>query len=171
MRNMYAGLVGSKVVVVTIEREDIESQNTGPALASLNRLITSKQALEASNGTISLLMSGYDNDPRELHLIPEVRAYFQALDEEFPFWFHICTRIEHSLRMVFTMLVELTPVALDAPPGAIGYRFSNDDLNAFVQQRLMAMRALHVSHGFDPEQSERIAELVVNYFSSIIGEG
>lgn len=170
MRNLYAGLVGSKVVIVTIERNDIERQNTAPALESLERLIASRQALEASNGTISLMVSGYDDDPRELHLIPEVRCYFQVLDDQFPFWCHICTRIEHSLRMVFTMLAELTPVALEDPPGAIGYRFSNDDLNAFVEQRLMAMQTLHARHGFDPKESEQIAELVINYFSSIIGE-
>jgi hypothetical protein len=149
---------------VTIQRDDIASHNTGPALTSLEQLITSREALEASNGTISLLVSGYDDDLRELHLIPEVRAYFQELDEQFPFWFHVCTRIEHSLRMVFTMLVELTPVALEDPPGAIGYRFSNDDLNAFVQQRLLAMRALHASNGFDQKKSERIVDLVTNYF-------
>jgi hypothetical protein len=169
IRNMYAGLVGAKVVVVTIPREDIESRNAEPALASLERLIASREALEASNGTISLLVSGYDDDPRELHLIPEVRAYFLDLDDQFPFWFHVCTRIEYSLRMVFTMLADLTAVALDDPPGAIGYRFSNDDLNDFVGQRLVAMRSLHASEGFDVKESDRIAELVVSYFSAVAG--
>ena len=170
MHNLYSGLVGSKVVVITLERDEIERQDTAPVLESLKRLTASRQALEASNGTISLMVSGYDEDPRELHLIPEVRHYFQLLDDQFPFWCHICTRIEHSLRLVFTMLVELTPIALEEPPGAIGYRFSNDDLNVFVEQRLMAMQSLHARHGFDAVESERIAELVVNYFSSIIGE-
>lgn len=169
MLNIYRGLVGSKVVVVAIQREDIDTGNTGPALTSLERLIESREALEASNGTISLIVSGYDDDPRELHLIPEVRAYFQELDERFPFWFHVCTRIEHSLRMIFTMLVDMAPVALEDPPGAIGYRFSNDDLNDFVGQRLMAMRTLHASHKFDEEEGERIADLIISYFSNVAG--
>ncbi|HJV73679.1 MAG TPA: chlororespiratory reduction 6 domain-containing protein, partial [Noviherbaspirillum sp.] len=93
-RNLYGGLVGTKVVVITIQREDIERRKIEPALSSLNRLIDSQEALEASNGTISLMVSGYDDDPRELHLIPEVRTFFLELDEQFPFWFHVCTRIE-----------------------------------------------------------------------------
>ncbi|WP_084199139.1 chlororespiratory reduction 6 domain-containing protein [Noviherbaspirillum autotrophicum] len=169
MRNLYGGLVGTKVVVITIQREDIERRDLEQALASLNRLIDSREALEASNGTISLMVSGYDNDPRELHLIPEVRAFFQELDEQFPFWFHVCTRIEHSLRMIFAMLADLEPVALDDPPGAIGYQFSNDDLNDFVGQRMIAMRALHATHKFDVDESERIADLVISYFSNVAG--
>jgi hypothetical protein len=167
MHKIYGGLVGSKVAIVTVPRERIETGDTAPVLASLERLIASREALEASNGTISLLVNGYDADPRELHLIPEVRRYFQALDEQFPFWFHVCTRIEHSLRMLLTMLVELTPVALEDPPGAIGYRFSNDDLNDFVRQRLIAMRVLHASHRFDQRESDQIAELVISYFSAV----
>lgn len=168
MQNLLTGLVGSKVVIVTIPREDIERHNVAPALASLSKLTESRQALESSNGTITLLVSGYDNDPRELHLIPEVRRYFQALDQQFPFWFHICVRIEHSLRMIFTMLADLEPIALEQPAGAIGYSISNDDLNTFVGLHLEAMRGLHVKYGFDPMESDRTANLEENYFTTLI---
>jgi len=47
------------------------------------------------------------------------------------------------------MLVDQAPIVLDNPPGAIGYRFSNGGLNDFLQQRLLAMRSLHASEGFD----------------------
>lgn len=168
--NLYAGLIGSKVVVVTITREDIEACNTAPALRSLNRLVDSREALEASNGTISLLISGYDDDPRELHLIPEVRTYFQRLDENFPFWFHVCTRIEHTLRLLFMLLADLTPVVHPTDAASTTYYFANDDLHLFISQRMEAMDSLHAKYGFSEEKSQRIGELVLNYFESLIVE-
>jgi hypothetical protein len=165
MQNAYSGLVGSKVVIATIERDDIVRCDIEPALAALNKLVESAGALTNSNGTISLLVSGYDNDPRELHTIPEVRAYFQALDAKFPYWFHVCTRIDHSLRMLFMMLVELKPVTM---AGAVSFQFANDDLHAFLLQRLQAMDSLHARNGFSEEESLRITELVMNYFESVI---
>lgn len=136
---------------------------------ALNKLVESREALEASNGTLALLISGYDEDPRELHEIPEVRAYFKQLDALFPYWFHVCVRIENTLQLLLTLLIELTPVALDDPPGAIGYRFAHDELNRFVQKRLDAMEALHLFHGFDQATSQRIRELVINYYSALVG--
>jgi hypothetical protein len=168
IHNLYAGLIGSKVVVVTITREDIEACNTAPALRSLNCLVDSMEALEASDGTISLLVSGYDDDPRELHLIPEVRAYFQRLDENFPFWFHVCTRIEHTLRLLFMLLADLTPAARADDPSSTSYYFANDDLHLFISQRMDAMDSLHAKYGFSEEKSQRIGELVLNYFESLI---
>lgn len=168
MHNAYSGLVGAKVVVVTIPRDDIVRRNTGPALASLNKLVESPEALAASNGTISLMVGGYDSDPRELHMIPEVRDYFNALDDDFPYWFHVCTRIEHSLRLLFMMLADLTPVTNVNNSGAVGMQFAHDDLNDFIHSHCDAMDSLHAKHGFPQEENQRITGLVMNYFVSLI---
>jgi hypothetical protein len=166
MQHPYSGLIGGHVTVVTIAREDIERGNVDAAVASLNKLVTSKAALEASNGTISLLVGGYDQDPRELYMIPEVRAYFQALDAAFPYWFHVLARLEHSLRMVFMLLVDLTPVP--SPDGSVQAQFANDDLHTFLEDHFQAMDSIHGTYGFSEEENARITELVMNYFDSVI---
>jgi hypothetical protein len=167
MANAFSGLVGPHVTIVTISRADIESGHTDAALASLNKLVASKSALEASNGTISLLINGYDADPRELHMIPEVRRYFEELDAAFPYWFHVCTRVEHSMRMLFMLLVDLTPV--QSRDGSVNMQFANDDLHEFLERHFQAMDSIHGKHGFSEEENARITELVMNYFDSLIG--
>jgi hypothetical protein len=157
----------SKSMTKRTRRNHASGFKANVALAALNKLVESASALTNSNGTISLLVSGYDNDPRELHTILEVRVYFQALDAQFPYWFHVCTRIDHSLRMLFMMLVELKPVTM---AGAVRFQFANDDLHAFLLQRLQAMDSLHAKHGFSEEKSLRITELVMNYFESVIDD-
>lgn len=166
MSHPFSGLVGQHVTIVTVARADIERDNIDAALTSLNKLVESKAALEASNGTISLLVSGYDTDPRELHMIPEVRAYFEQLDAAFPYWFHILTRIEHSLRLVFMLLVDLTPVP--SRDGSVNAQFANDDLHDFLDRHFDALDSIHGKFGFPEEENARITELVMNYFDALI---
>lgn len=168
MTNALTGLVGSHLVVTTITRADIEAQNVVPALASLNKLVASKQALDASNGTISLMVSGYDDDPRELYVIPEVRQYFHVLDDQFPYWFHVCARIDHTLRLLLMMLVEIEQVPQSPESSSAEARFSNDDLHLFLLHHIQTMNTLHTRHGFDEETSAKIGELVISYFESLI---
>lgn len=166
MHTPYSGLVGSHVVIATIDRTDIESNNIVPACAALNRLVESVEALVNSNGTISLMVSGYDDDPRELHMIPEVRDYFVALDADFPYWFHICTRMDHTLRMLFMMMADPLPALNEN--GTVQYLIANDDLNEFLNRRMEAIDMLHAKFGFDEAENQRIGELVINYFTSLI---
>jgi hypothetical protein len=91
MHKIYGGLVGSKVAIVTVPRERIETGDTAPVLASLERLIASREALEASNGTISLLVNGYDADPRELHLWID-----HGLKDGLPSWMIVIQRLDRS---------------------------------------------------------------------------
>jgi hypothetical protein len=37
-------------------------------------------------GKFSFMVSGYDDDPREIYEIDEVRQYFTFLDKTFPYW-------------------------------------------------------------------------------------
>lgn len=166
MHTPYSGLVGSHAVITQISRNDIESHNVAPASVALNRLTESLEALEKSNGTISLVVSGYDDDPRELHMIPEVCAYFRALDADFPYWFHVCSRMDHTLRMLFMMMTDLMPSLSEN--GTVQYLIENDALNEFVHQRLDAMDMLHAKLGFDEAENQRIGVLVINYFNSLI---
>jgi hypothetical protein len=35
-------------------------------------------------------IEGYDSDPREIHLIPEVRRFYSAFHEAWPYWLYFC---------------------------------------------------------------------------------
>lgn len=125
MQHPFSGLVGDYVTVVTIPRSDIEVANIDATLESLNKLVESKEALEASNGSISLLVSGYDKDSRELHMIPELRQYFE--------------------------LVDLTP--LSEPNGPVNVKFSNDDLRAFLERHFQTMDSAYGKFRFSGKKT------------------
>ena len=35
-------------------------------------------------------IEGWDDDPREIHLVPEIRRFYSAFHEAWPFWLYFC---------------------------------------------------------------------------------
>ena len=57
---------------------------------------------------------GYDADPREIYLIPEVRRFYQAFHRAWPFWLYFCDVNQDGLRaMVFCCLNSLAEIKRD----------------------------------------------------------
>lgn len=74
------------LLCVVVSRQEVESLDTGPALSVLRRLLETPQTALAHMEGVDIAFHGYDDDPRELSEVPEVRDYVHALDEQFPFW-------------------------------------------------------------------------------------
>lgn len=43
-------------------------------------------------------VEGYDNDPREIHLIPEIRRFYSGFREAWPYWLYFCNLDVDTLR-------------------------------------------------------------------------
>ncbi len=68
------------------DRSDIEALRTEPVLSELRSLLRNDMC-QRFRQRVSLGVSGYDADPRELFQIPEVCRWMAAVDQEWPFWF------------------------------------------------------------------------------------
>ena len=53
------------------------------------------------------MFEGWDDDPRELYEIPEVRKYFFELNNQWSYWFHFCEKFSITLGLVMSLLVPL----------------------------------------------------------------
>jgi hypothetical protein len=53
------------------------------------RLPVGKQ-LGAMMNHLALFIEGYDDDPREIYAIPEVRKFYQELWQRWPYWLYFC---------------------------------------------------------------------------------
>ena len=42
-------------------------------------------------GSLVFCVEGYDGDPREVHIIPEVRKFYAAFHEAWPYWLYFAT--------------------------------------------------------------------------------
>jgi hypothetical protein len=67
---------------VGISRQEVESGDTS-VLSALLRLLDKESAI-LYREMADIAVYGYDDDPRELYEVPEVRDFVRKLDAEFP---------------------------------------------------------------------------------------
>lgn len=79
------------LVIYIIPREDIESLNIDNTIGFFERLLATKSLAKSLQGKIDFAIDGYDDDPRELWQIPEVRSWFKAVEKPAKHWFYFLT--------------------------------------------------------------------------------
>ncbi|MDD2708098.1 MAG: hypothetical protein PHV34_08820 [Verrucomicrobiae bacterium] len=77
--------------------------------------------LRAMLGSMVFCVEGYDDDPREVHSIPEVRRFYSAFHEAWPYWLYFCNLSEvGSLKaMTFCCIQTLAVLKVDAEPSVL----------------------------------------------------
>ena len=76
----------SDYIVLQISQEAIQNCDTSEYVTLLNGATDSLQSFESAFQRYVFLISGYDDDPRELYQIPEVVEFITALNGKLPFW-------------------------------------------------------------------------------------
>jgi hypothetical protein len=62
-------------------------------------------------------VEGYDHDPREVHSIPEVRRFYAAFHQAWPYWLFFCDLDTEALRMmVMCCLPSIAALKVDGRP-------------------------------------------------------
>ena len=63
------------------------------------------------------VIEGYDDDPREIHTIPEIRKFYQALHHAWPYWLYFCNLDQDGLKMMTLCCLEsITAIKVDGNP-------------------------------------------------------
>jgi hypothetical protein len=87
-------------------------------------------------------IEGWDNDPRKIHLTPEIRRFFSAFREAWPFWLYFCNLDGDMLRsMVMCCLRDVSTVQVDGN-NKVAIAFDALDLLNFIKQDFMPMNAM-----------------------------
>ena len=94
-------------LVVAVSRQEVESGLTTPALSTLRKLMESPELARSFFERVEVTFFGYDNDPRELFEIDEVRSFVRKIDDEFPFWLFFLSKRHTGLQCL--MLCKLPP--------------------------------------------------------------
>ena len=84
----------------------------------------------SAEGTVTLVFHSYDDDPRELEAIPEVREWFTKLFEAWPYWSFFASRIAQTVPLVLSLL--LSGEAVAGEPGMVGWCFDLDELKPLL---------------------------------------
>jgi hypothetical protein len=97
---------------------DLEATLSGDITRALSilQVISGSTAIAiATEGSLTLVFDGFDDDPRELGDIPEVRAWFTKLATAWPYWSFFANRTDHTISILLTFLLPGTHVTADEP--------------------------------------------------------
>jgi len=145
-------------LVIHASRAEIESGDIQPALTMLEKLL-SPEVARRTRGRLIFGVYGYDDDPRELYQISEVRAWMHKLDRAFPYWFYFMDTGPHStLPFVAFSLCRIEKV----PGGSI---IPPDELARFMAAHFMAMNQLAAKFGDAKEDTDARSREIGKFFA------
>ena len=121
-----------------VEREDFSHFLS---LYAPEKLPSGRRLREMMN-TMMFGIEGYDDDPREIHSIPEVRQFYTAFHRAWPYWLYFCNlETEAFQMMVFSCLPSLVVVQVADNP-KVGVEYDRLELLRFISGDFGHMNAM-----------------------------
>lgn len=121
-----------------VERGDF---NHFLSLYAPDKLPSGRRLREMMNGFV-FCIEGYDSDPREIHLIPEIRRFYSAFHEAWPYWLYFCNLDADTLRAM--AMCCLTSVNTMQVEGQVKMAITCDplDLIKFIKRDFLSMNLM-----------------------------
>jgi hypothetical protein len=101
------------------------------------------------------VFSGYDDDPRELEAVPEVRERFAKLFKAWPYWSFFASRTDQTVPLVLTLLLPGETVAGEF--GLVGWEFDPDELKPLLFKMFAHQNELIERLEIDEDVNERVS--------------
>jgi hypothetical protein len=110
-----ANVLNCDFLTVVISRQQVETGNISEPLGVLRQLLNREAAIKFCE-RVEIGVAGFDDDPRELYEIEEVRSFVYKLDSEFPYWLYFLTKRGTGLSFIMSCFCPpfLTPEAQTA---------------------------------------------------------
>jgi len=92
----------SEPVVLMISRREIEQADLASVLSRLKIFLATREDAWRYRGQMTLVVDGYNHDPRELVDIPEVRTLLRRLEPEWPYWAFFFNQVDDSIKLLLS---------------------------------------------------------------------
>lgn len=147
-------------IYLVFSRDQVEAQDISEPLQVLRQLTGNPEKAVSACGRISLVIDGYNADPRELFEIPDVRRYIKAIDDLWPYWFFFLSQADDSIKILESCLCD----SIEVVPGVAS--IDTVQLNDALTRHFSAMdyycEAINLPEYRIQEISEGIISLISN---------
>jgi hypothetical protein len=92
----------SEPAVLMISRREVEAADLASVLSRLKVFLATREDAWRYRGQMTLVVDGYNNDPRELVDIPEVRALLRGLEAAWPYWAYFFNQVDDSIKLLLS---------------------------------------------------------------------
>ena len=160
----------SDYIVLQISQDAIQNCDTSEYETLLHGITGSLQSFEVAFQKYVLLISGYDDDPRELYQIPEVVRFIKDLNSKLPFWLYF---VNTGDKRFFSWMVACLcqAMSLDQDEETIYADFDADTYNDLIEYQFRNIVKLMSGLGMDESIQEKvIKELSTNLAALMVVE-
>ncbi len=140
-------------IFVVCDSAAITAGDISEALSALKSLSGDRSSAMSAEGAVTLVFHGYDNDPREIAAIPEVREWFVKLFAAWPYWSFFASRVDQTVPLILTLL--LSGETVPGEPGMVGWSFDLDELKPLLFKMFEHQNELIERLDIDEEVNER----------------
>jgi hypothetical protein len=153
------------LIVYTFSRSKVERGDFSHFLSlHAPEKLPAGRRLRAMMGSMVLCVDGYDDDPRELHCIPEVRRFYAEFHEAWPHWLYFCTLETDTLRtMACCCMNSITALKVDDRP-QVQVEFEPTELLHFLARDFGHMNVMCERGGVFEQLVEERTRAVFQYF-------
>lgn len=89
-------------VVLMISRREVEAKDLASVVSRLKVFLATREDAWRYRGQMTLVVDGYNQDPRELVDIPEVRALLRDLEAAWPYWAYFFNQVDDSIKLLLS---------------------------------------------------------------------
>ena len=160
----------SDYIVLQIPQEAIQNCDTSEYVSLLNGATDSLQSFESAFQRYVFLISGYDNDQRELYQIPEVVSFIKDLNSKLPFWLYF---VNTSDKRFFSWMIACLcrAMSLDQDEESIYEDFNADAYNDLIEYQFNNIVKLMSGLGMGESIQEKVLkELSTNLAALMVVE-
>ena len=160
----------SDYIVLQISQEAIQNCDTSEYVAMLHGITGSLQSFEVAFQKYVFLISGYDDDPRELYQIPEVVSFIKYLNSKLPFWLYFVNTTD---KRFFSWMIACLcrAMSLDHDDETIYADFDTDAYNDLTENQFNNIVKLMSGLGIGESIQEKVLkELSANLAALMVVE-
>jgi hypothetical protein len=153
------------LVVYQFSRSKVERGDFSDFLGryGFDKLPTGRRLRTMMNSLV-FCMEGYDHDGREIHMIPEIRQFYQQFNHAWPYWFYFCNLDVDSLKaMTFCCLERVTTMQVDGQQ-QVAVNPNPVDFAGFLSHNFGGMNQVcERAHMFESLIHQRTSQLLKYY--------
>lgn len=142
-------------VVLLISRREIEFSDVCSVVDRLLTQFRDPQSIWRYRGQLTLVIDGYNQDPRELVDIREVRSFLQEFDRHWPYWAFFFNQVDDSIKLYLSCLCG------SAYLGGGAVEIDGKKLGDALMRGFTAMNSIFDDHRFPEDELETMSMGVI----------
>jgi hypothetical protein len=138
-----------------ISRRQVEEQDVASVLSSLKLFTATREDAWLYRGQMALAVDGYNDDPRELVDIAQVREFLIELNQQWPYWAFFFNQVDDSIKLLSSCICGTHF------PGCGAVEVDAQQLRVFLLRGFEAMNSLFDRFGFPERELELMSQGVL----------